>query len=834
MSTRRTRHSLRVELPLLLLVYSAALGTLLYFAADREQERRFERDFLRQQTIRATELQSETERAAERGEIHTALREFTDLALFEEIEAAMFVSPDNEVVLSSRRDWAGRPLDVRVLGLAPDDRALVEAAMGDARTTEHTRTVFSADRNALIIVMPAALQVQPGDVRVDRRALILLQHDLSYAKAVNRSRLREQFALAGAGLLLLPLGLGVILHLFVTRRIERVHDAMERFAAGQPVDEARPPDSGNEIGRVHRHFLAIAAAARQEITERRKAEAELLAANERFTRHESSLAALTRSYVSDPEAFHPIVETITESVTRTLDANRVGVWRRAQSGAEFRCEDVFTLPAARHSVGASLTEARCGEFFGALARDGIIATASVSGDARTACLTDSDMRAPDLPALLAVPIRSRGVTVGVLSCARPGSIRAWTLDEQTFSLAVANLLAALIAQLEGRQLEQQLRQSQKLEAIGQLAGGVAHDFNNLLTVILGRAEEAKLDSGVSPAMQEALDDISDGALRAAALTRQLLTFSRRQPIQVRDVDVNTVVSDLARMLGRILGEDIALDITPSSQPAQVRADPGMIEQVIVNLAVNARDAMPSGGRLSIATTIRDRVDDPRGAQADRWVCLDVTDTGSGIAEADLPRIFEPFFTTKEIGKGTGLGLATVHGILQQHGGWMEVDSALGQGTRFRALFPFRPPAGDAVVAAPAVSASAGGHETILLVEDEDSVRALIGRVLASRGYTLLQARSGPEAIDIWRDARSTIDLVITDLIMPGGLNGAELIERLRADQPALGVVYMSGYSAKISVNELSIQEGAAYLTKPFAARELARVVRETLDARAQR
>src|SRR6185503_1158698 len=417
-------------------------------------------------------------------------------------------------------------------------------------------------------------------------------------------------------------------------------------------------------------------------------------------------------------------------------------------------------------------------------------------------------------------------------CHHQGPPRRWMPDEQAYALAVANLLAAIIAQVERRRLEVQLRQAQKLEAIGQLAGGVAHDFNNILTVILGRTEEAAQDRRLPADLHEAIADISQNAERATALTRQLLAFSRRQTIEVKDVDMNVVVGNLTQMLNRILGEDIDVEFHYALRPAYVRADPGMIEQVVLNLVVNARDAMPFGGQLSIETALVEGVTESGGAPRPMgsWVCLRVTDTGSGIASEHLPHIFEPFFTTKDVGKGSGLGLATTYGIVQQHGGWIEVDSQVQQGTTFRAFFP-QVSAAVAAPPTPAVPPAPRGHETILVVEDEDGVRALVLKLLEKLGYRLLQAQSGPRAIDVWREHGSTIDLLITDVVMPGGMNGLELAERLRRTRPSLKVIFTSGYLGDVSRDDFPGRETDAYLAKPFSLPELARLVRRTLDTR---
>jgi PAS domain S-box-containing protein len=1213
----RDLSSLRFRLPVLLMLYCSAVALVLYIIADRVQEGRFERTFESVQMLRATEIQSRTERAAERSELETGQREFGELGVFEELRAGVFVSPENLVILSSRREWAGRPLELPSLGLPAGEQVRVATAMQRARETGRVVSQFSADRNVLAIVMPAALPLGPGDLRLDRRALILLIYDLSFAKSVNSFRLRQQFAVAMIGVLVAVFGLGVTLHFFVTRRIEQLHGMMARFAVGEPVEKEPTPDSegADEISHLFRHFKAIAATshrvnrslrtisncnqvlvhaadepsllhqicevivrdggyrmawvaltggadsatpqavahagpwseeaarddasalalplesdgrmfgiltihpsegvvvdsgerallseladdlafgiqvlrtrsnqrraeqaleasevllrqfikytpaavamfdtemryiaasdrwltayrldgqtligrshyevfpeisddwksvhrralagaverrdedpfrradgatewlewevrpwhtldgaiggvimftqviterirveqalrdsqsklgmamdlaglapweldvrtntftfdqrlyaqfgttarreggltmdadeyvrrfipredhhilaefsaranatsdpgysaqfehrirrtdgsigfvqvrasyvkdeagqlvkvygANQDITERKRAAAEVVAANERYARQEASLTTLMRSFVSAPEDFTPIVREITEVVARTLEVAQVGVWRHDDRGTSTRCQDLFEWPELRHSSGEELTEESCPRFFRASAESDVIAAYDALADARTSELAGRYLTPHGITSMMSVAIRSQGSTVGVLSCKHKGPRRRWMPDEQTYALAVANLLSAIISQVERRRLEVQLRQAQKLEAIGQLAGGVAHDFNNILTVILGRTEEVAQDARLPADLHEAIADVSQSAERATALTRQLLAFSRRQTIQVRDVDMNEVVGNLTRMLNRILGEDVDVDFHYASGPAHVRADPGMIEQVLLNLVVNARDAMPLGGQLSIEVSLVEGAAQPGGPvrPAGSWVCLRVTDTGSGIAAEHLPHIFEPFFTTKDVGKGTGLGLATTYGIVQQHGGWIEVESQVDRGTTFRVFFPH---VSAAVVEPPAPAAappSPRGDETILVVEDEDGVRALVIKVLADLGYRLLQAQSGPRAIEIWREHGSEIDMLITDIVMPDGMNGIELADRLRRTRPSLKVIFTSGYLADVSRDDIPARETDAYLAKPFSLPELVRLVRRTLDAR---
>jgi PAS domain S-box-containing protein len=387
---------------------------------------------------------------------------------------------------------------------------------------------------------------------------------------------------------------------------------------------------------------------------------------------------------------------------------------------------------------------------------------------------------------------------------------------------------------ERKRLEEQLRQSQKMEAIGQLAGGVAHDFNNILTVIHGHASLLLDDEELSDPAMKSAQQIAQAAERAAGLTRQLLTFSRRQVMQPRRLDLNEVINNMTMMLGRILGEDIALQLNYSPQPVFVQADSSMIEQVLLNLAVNARDAMPKGGQLTVRISLSEigakRLLYHPDARAGKFACLTVIDNGMGIAPENLRRIFEPFFTTKEVGKGTGLGLATVYGIVKQHHGWIEVESEPGRGATFRVYLPTSTEHGGPSEDRPATHTVRGGDETVLVVEDEVPVRELVCNVLGGYGYKVLQAESGAKAVEVWRQNKGSVDLLLTDLVMPDRINGRELAEKLRAEQPDLKVIFTSGYSADVVGKDFVLQRGLHYLQKPYDPQKLALAVRDCLDA----
>ncbi|HUC83594.1 MAG TPA: response regulator, partial [Candidatus Acidoferrales bacterium] len=385
---------------------------------------------------------------------------------------------------------------------------------------------------------------------------------------------------------------------------------------------------------------------------------------------------------------------------------------------------------------------------------------------------------------------------------------------------------------ERKQLEEQFRQAQKMEAIGQLAGGVAHDFNNILTSMLMQIDLAAMDGNLSKEVRENLRQIRADAGRAAGLTRQLLLFSRRQVMQSRDIDLNEVVINLTKMLRRIIGEDMRLQLNLHPAPLVTHADAGMLEQVLMNLAVNARDAMPEGGRLMVKTSAHTVEATPAPNQPDagpgNYVCLSVSDNGCGIPADALPRIFEPFFTTKEPGKGTGLGLATVFGIVKQHRGWITVDTQPGKGTTFQVYLPARDVSA-APVARPPGPKPRGGTETILLVEDDASVRKSTQILLARSGYQVLEAANGVGALKIWGENGAAVALLLTDLVMPAGLSGRQLARRLQAERPGLKVIYFSGYSAEIAGREFKLLDGENFLQKPIRPEDLLNAVRKSLD-----
>jgi len=432
------------------------------------------------------------------------------------------------------------------------------------------------------------------------------------------------------------------------------------------------------------------------------------------------------------------------------------------------------------------------------------------------------------------PIRDLPASIRTVA----GELREVLVTAQILKLGDAPYQLLILQDVTERtRLENDLRQAQKMEAVGRLAAGVAHDFNNILTVILGNTTmqlgRAQLDEDLSGSLRQ----VVAAAERATALTRQLLAYSRKQALARRPLRLDEIVEQTASMLRRIIGEDIAIEVDIAPDLPPIFADATMVDQVIMNLALNSRDAMPDGGHLTILVfgVEVDKVNQTRqpNAKPGPYVCLSMKDTGEGMDKATLDRIFEPFFTTKEQGKGTGMGLATVYGVLQQHEGWIEVDSARGTGTEVRVFFPASK---TSVVEergtnmTKAVESALPAGFTILVVEDEQMLRDFVTNALSSIGYRVLSAANGREALEIWEAHRDEINLLLTDVVMPGLPSGRQLEQQLTTDKPDLKVIFTSGYSAEVLGMDLSPDRGHGFLAKPYFTESLARTVATQLCA----
>jgi len=418
----------------------------------------------------------------------------------------------------------------------------------------------------------------------------------------------------------------------------------------------------------------------------------------------------------------------------------------------------------------------------------------------------------------------------VLPTGAEKTLRSLSYAQRNWAGEVVELFGTAQDVTARRLLEAQVRQAQKLEAIGQLAGGVAHDFNNILAAIMMQAGCLRLAPHLDEETKNTLIEVERTAKRGAALTRQMLLFSRRSPPALQALDLDALVADLLKMLRRLIGENVRLQFEAGLEVPVVEADAGMLEQVLTNLVVNARDAMPEGGTITItASAIHFGESDGRtnpSRRAGCFACLAVSDTGCGMNAETLKHLFEPFFTTKEVGRGTGLGLATVHGIVAQHQGWVEVESAGGQGTTFRVYLPAAPgtvPTQGQETESPNLPRGKG---TVLLVEDERAVRQALGAALRQLGYSVQEAASGEEALGLWLTVGDQVDLLLTDMVMPGRMTGRQLAEQLRGLKPGLKVIISSGYSAEIANASQTPEPGVAYLPKPYDLAKLVQLLGE--------
>ncbi len=408
------------------------------------------------------------------------------------------------------------------------------------------------------------------------------------------------------------------------------------------------------------------------------------------------------------------------------------------------------------------------------------------------------------------------------------SVELFELTDGPYLLIIATDVTEQLA------LEEQLRQAQKMEAVGQLAAGVAHDFNNILTVIQGHVSLISAEEPPESEHQSSLKTVLRAAERASKLVAQLLAFSRKQIINIRPLKIDQTLLSLEEMFKRVVAENVTIKVIANTWQAEVNADAAMLDQLLMNLVVNARDAMPDGGELTLSSETVDleqqTLSDNPELRPGKYVRIRVADTGCGIAKEHLPKIFEPFFTTKPVGKGTGLGLAAVYGIAKQHGGWVTVKSEVGKGTSFDLYLPLHECVKKEFDTKVMTRPAKGGTETVLVVEDDADVLLFVVSVLTAQGYNIISARSGREAKEIWANRTEKIHLLLTDIIMPGGLSGRQLAEKLLAEDPELRVLYTSGYSEDFAGKKLVDQGKSDFLSKPYEVPVLIRRVRASLDA----
>ena len=506
--------------------------------------------------------------------------------------------------------------------------------------------------------------------------------------------------------------------------------------------------------------------------------------------------AQTISLTPDPQT---IINKLVDAAIKQTDADEVSVLLPCNDGTD----DLYVAAVRGANPGRSISERVPGNYH-------------------------------EIDSSFSIPLQVANKVVGTLSINASSRLRPFTVAQMKVLSILAATAAAAIESAARDDLEQQLRQSQKMEAIGRLAGGVAHDFNNLLTAINGYSSLALQRANPDDRIRGYLEEIKKAGERAANLTRQLLAFGRKQMMKPVVLNLNDIVSDMNKMLRRLIGEDILFTAKFDPELKPIKADPGQIEQVLVNLVVNSRDAMPQGGNLTIETANFDCdaefAGKHLGLAPGQYVMLAVSDSGCGMDDKTKARIFEPFFTTKEKGRGTGLGLSTVYGIVKQSGGSVWVYSESGKGTVFKVYFPQLPDGPEFSKAALVEAVVPRGSETILLVEDEDVVRGLARKILEQAGYYVLDARGSEDAIRLCRELPEPIHLLLTDVVMPER-SGKEIAQCMQKVRPSTRVLYMSGYTDDAIVHHGVLDSDVEFIQKPFTPLALARKVREVLDAK---
>ena len=621
--------------------------------------------------------------------------------------------------------------------------------------------------------------------------------------------------------------------------------------------EARKPKDKSKfnaevsIQKISFHNNDIVLASVRDITERKLVEEALRESEVRARAQRFAIASLTLDKGVLEGDLPASLDRITETVATTMNTARASVWTLSEDHSELCCLSLFEAGPNRHSKGMILKTAIFSSYFEALHRESRICANDAQTDSRTSELSEGYLAPLGITSMLDAAILLEGRLAGVVSLEHIGTPRQWHSDEEAFVSTMAGLVAQIMtndrrkqAEAEKDKLQAQLFQAQKMESVGILAGGVAHDFNNLLHVMRGNTELLLQGMPWDHPDANRLNIVINSMDRAARLVRQLLLFSRKIETNRVRVSLNQEVTDVVRMLERTIPKMIALEPHLDSAVWPIRADPVQIEQILLNLAGNAVDAMPQGGRLIIETSTVDLDADfvrlHPGSTLGRHVLLTVTDSGCGMDETTRNQVFDPFFTTKEVGKGTGLGLASVYGIVKGHGGYIHCYSETGQGTTFRIYLPASETDANEAGAPdqPEAATTVGmdgtqGGQTILVVDDESTIRELTQEALEDFGYTVRCAANGEEALAIFREHVSSIDLVLLDLNMPG-MGGHKCLQELLRLNPAVQVLISSGYSANGQAGE-SLKSGAAgYIGKPYQLKELKTSVREALEKKSRK
>ena len=596
--------------------------------------------------------------------------------------------------------------------------------------------------------------------------------------------------------------------------------------------EERPAAAEGPFLAEERSLIESLAEMLREHLEQWRAENVIKAANARYSRQEEALAALMRSSVAEPEQAEAVLREVTEVVAATLDVARVGIWRLNAARTALTCRQLFARDGVAMTALPDVTSDRHPSYFQALTGSTVIAVHDALHDPRTKELT-ADLLVPHaITSILDAPIAAQGTIVGALCCDQVGPPRHWTPDEQTFVAATGNLVSALLAQADRHSMERQLRQAQKMEAIGTLAGGIAHDFNNILSAMGGYTELAKMDIGNDDAVLEHLEAVSKAGNRAADLVRQILSFSRRQEQERKPMRLDAVVGEALELLRATIPTSIDFDIQLSAAPT-VLADGTQIHQIVMNLCTNAWHAMrDTQGRLVVRLepfeVDADFADAHPSLRVGSYARLAVGDTGHGMDPETLSRVFEPFFTTKAPGSGTGLGLSVVHGIMQSHDGGITVYSQPGEGTTFHLYFPAH--AGDGTGVTEVRTEIPRGQGQRVLFLDDEVVLAQMGRKMLERlGYVVTTVTDAADAVERFSAAPESFDCLVTDLTMPG-LLGTEVADRVHRLRPDLPILLVTGYAATLTAAAVRPLGIRALALKPLNLETLGRSVHQILTA----
>ena len=586
-------------------------------------------------------------------------------------------------------------------------------------------------------------------------------------------------------------------------------------------------------------FLSGIGSIGRDITYRKQAEELNREIAERIEMQRNLIAQLSFEDAIVNKPIDEALKILTTQLAKILKVERTSVWLLSDDNKLLKRRMLFDNASGFDSQIEVLNTAEFPSYFKALYKDSQIDADDAQNDPRTKALNESYFIPLQISSMLDSAIQRDGRIIGVLSAEHRGPARKWRADEESLSSSLTNLVSQLFANAERKQAEAerekiqaQLLQAQKMEAVGHLAGGVAHDYNNMLSVILGYTELALEKTDTDDPLHTDLEEILFASKRSIDITRQLLAFSRKQTIAPKTLDLNEIMEGLLKMIRRLIGEDIDLAWHPHSGLWPIYMDPSQLDQIIVNLCVNARDAIKDIGKITIETNIRNFDDDycidHLGFKPGAFVMIAVSDDGCGMDQQTQSHLFEPFFTTKEMGKGTGLGLATVYGIVKQNNGFINVYSEPGHGTTFKIYLPKHEPPEKKVDKKATAPADVSGNETILLVEDERTILRMGKMMLERLGYEVLTASKPNEAIDITYRHSGKIHLIMTDVVLPD-MNGRELASKLHEINPDLKILFMSGYTANVIAHRGVLDDGINFIQKPFSKQDLAAKVRGVLD-----